>query len=130
MTDPTSSSISSIPSPVLLNRYTLCVIAITAILAIWGPKVASVVPDRAYKAVTSKTNFEADSSKAGGENKSKDAAPDHAHETVASQTDPETSLSKTEGESKEKGDEKPVETKKRWKYKNQIWWVVYASRDY
>jgi hypothetical protein len=101
MADPNSFSLTSIPlsSPVLLNLYTLCVVAITAVLAVWGPKVISAALDSAREAVTSKTDSEADTSKTGEEEKEKE---------------------------KEQDDKKEDETDKKWKRKNQIWWVVYA----
>ncbi|QRW18211.1 hypothetical protein RhiXN_03135 [Rhizoctonia solani] len=45
-------------SPVVLNLYTLCVVIITATLAIWGPHILSAVIERAKEAVSSKTEDE------------------------------------------------------------------------
>ncbi|KAJ1307821.1 hypothetical protein OPQ81_001902 [Rhizoctonia solani] len=56
---------SNIPlsSPALLNLYTLCVVIITASLAIWGPQILSSVVERAKDAVSSKESEESADSK-------------------------------------------------------------------
>ncbi|KDN48668.1 hypothetical protein RSAG8_02655, partial [Rhizoctonia solani AG-8 WAC10335] len=56
---------SNIPlsSPALLNIYTLCVVIITASLAIWGPQILSSVVERAKEAVSSKQADESADSK-------------------------------------------------------------------
>ncbi|CAE6447028.1 unnamed protein product [Rhizoctonia solani] len=65
MADHTRTAWSSIPlsSPVLLNLYTLCVVVITASLAIWAPQILSSVIERAKEAVSSKQTDESGDSK-------------------------------------------------------------------
>ncbi|CAE6420488.1 unnamed protein product [Rhizoctonia solani] len=50
-------------SPALLNLYTLCVVVITASLAIWGPHILSSVIERAKEAVSSNQESENSESK-------------------------------------------------------------------
>ncbi|KAF8604161.1 P-loop containing nucleoside triphosphate hydrolase protein [Ceratobasidium sp. AG-I] len=96
MADPTLRHLSSLPlsSPVLLNLYTFCVVAITAALAIWGPQVLSSLIERA-KGVTGSDAEE--STEAETEDKDKDK----------------------EKDDKEK--EKEENKEKKWKRKNQVW---------
>ncbi|CUA68531.1 ATP-dependent zinc metalloprotease FtsH homolog (chloroplast) [Chlorella vulgaris] [Rhizoctonia solani] len=64
---------SSIPlsSPALLNLYTLCIVIITASLAIWGPQILSSVVERAKEVVSSNQSDESNDSKTD-EDKDKD----------------------------------------------------------
>lgn len=96
MADPTLRHLSSLPlsSPVLLNLYTFCVVAITAALAIWGPSILSSLIERA-KAVTGSGSSSEDSTEAEGEDKDKDKD--------------------------EKEKEKEENKEKKWKRKNQVW---------
>ncbi|KAF8699278.1 ATPase family various cellular activities (AAA), partial [Rhizoctonia solani] len=82
-------------SPVVLNLYTLCVVIITATLAIWGPHILSAVIERAKEAVSSKTEDE--------------------------------NTDSTTNEEKDKEEKKSDEPAKKWKRKNQVWFIV---RDY
>ncbi|KAH7341493.1 hypothetical protein B0J17DRAFT_646777 [Rhizoctonia solani] len=50
-------------SPALLNLYTLCVVIITASLAIWGPHILSSIIERAKEAVSSSQESEKSDSK-------------------------------------------------------------------
>ncbi|CAE7135438.1 unnamed protein product [Rhizoctonia solani] len=65
MVDHIRSPWSNIPlsSPALLNLYTLCVVIITASLAIWGPQILSAVIERAKEATSSKQADESSDSK-------------------------------------------------------------------
>jgi Sec-independent protein translocase protein TatA len=60
MADNARSPWTSVPlsSPVVLNLYTLCVVIITASLAIWGPQILSSVIEHAKEAVSSKKEDE------------------------------------------------------------------------
>lgn len=96
MADPTLRHLSSLPltSPVLLNLYTFCVVAITAALAIWGPQVLSSLIERA-KGITGSSSEESTET----ENEDKDKEKD------------------------EKEKEKAENKEKKWKRKNQVWYV-------
>lgn len=98
MADPAPPPLSSLPlsSPVLLNLYTFCVVAITAALAIWGPQVLSSLIERA-KEVTGSSSSSEDTTNAGGDDKEK--------------------------EKDEKEKEKEENKDKKWKRKNQVWYV-------
>ena len=96
MADPTLRHLSTLPlsSPVLLNLYTFCVVAITAALAIWGPQFLSSLIERA-KGINSSDSQE--STQTEDENKDKDK------------------------EKEEKEKEKAENKEKKWKRKNQVW---------
>ncbi|KAJ1307834.1 hypothetical protein OPQ81_001916 [Rhizoctonia solani] len=93
-----SSMASALPSvtlspPTLLRLYTLCVVATTASLAIWGPQLMSSIRDLARTSTTSSTA-------------------DSQPQTESSEEKP----------TEEKKEATTTESKgKRWKRKNQIW---------